>query len=376
MAGPLCRGCRGSALDTVVDLGDVPASDAFPRLDDPTPDPAWPLTLALCTACHLVQLGPTNAAAPEPPVAVESATSLAHAVASADAVVTTERLQAGDTFIEIDSHHGGSWRDEFTWLGLREVTADDAADLVVDVHGLPHEPDAWTPLAEHATRLKPGGRLVLEFHHLLPLVEQSQIDTIRHGHWIYLSALALDSLLDYHGLRLTRAVQTPAFGGSLRLTAMRQSDDPEVDASVDDILAAERAAGLADVAALRRLGQRGRERAAALHRHLEEAASGGRQVAGYGAPSKAAVLLALAAVDRTLLPYTVDLAPAKHGCRIPGVGVPILPVETLAERRPDEVVVLTWDIADEIVEQLSSLGLDWNPTIYVPMPEPQVLSLT
>jgi hypothetical protein len=359
----------------VLSLGDVAASDAFPRIEDPEPDASWPLEVAQCPECLLVQLGPTHAAVPEPPTAVESATALAHAVQAASEVAADEDVRPGSTFIEVDSHHGGSWRDEFVRIGLQEVDMCGQADLVVDVHALAHEPDLAAPLAAHAARVAPGGRLVLEFHHLLPLVEQSQIDTIRHGHWAYLSCLAMQRLLGRHGLTPTRAVAADTFGGSLRLTAARTQDSPAVDPSIEKTLADERAAGLEDPSTLRGLGVRGRDRATALRRHLEMARDQGRLVVGYGAPSKAAVLLALAGVGRDLLPYTVDLSPAKHGCRIPGTGVPIRSVDALVGDRPDEVVVLTWDIADEIVEQLSKVAPGWDPALYVPMPEPRTLRL-
>jgi hypothetical protein len=370
-----CRGCGGTVLDVVLELGDVPASDSFPRIDDPAPDPEWPLALALCPVCLLVQLGPTDAAAPQPPAAVESATSLAHAITAARDVARAEGLSSGSTFIELDSHHGGSWRDEFVRLGLHEVEAAGQADLVVDVHAVAHEPELAAPLAAHAARVAPGGRLVLEFHHLLPLVEQSQVDTIRHGHWVYLSALSMQRLLREHGLTLTRAVAVDTFGGSLRLTAGRTQDDPAVDHSVVDLLEEERAAGLDDARVLSAVGVRGRERAAALRAHLIDIRAQGRTVAGYGAPSKAAVLLAVADVGSDLLPYTVDLSPAKHGCRIPGAGVPIRPVDALAQDRPDEVVVLTWDIADEIATQLSGMAPGWDPSLFVPMPEAREMRL-
>lgn len=258
---------------------------------------------------------------------------------------------------------------------MRPVRDDAKADLVVGNQGLTHEADLSKPLHRHAARVAPGGRLVLEFHHLLPLVEQSQIDTIRHGHWAYLSATALQKLLAPRGLRLTRAVSSASFGGSLRVTARWGAEDPEVDDSIPEVLAAERAAGVADAQSLGRLVGRGCERAEAMRHYLEALARSGRSVAGYGAPSKAPVLLALAGVDESLLPYTVDLSPAKHGCRIPGTGVPIHPVDLLLDRRPAVIVMLTWDIADEVVDQLGQMGIDWDPVIHVPMPEPHRLRL-
>ena len=359
----------------MLDLGDVAASDYFPAYDDPQPDPRWPLRLVMCADCALVQLGPADHPTPEAPTAVESATALAHAAASARAVVETEGLRPGERVIEIDSHHGGSWLGGFLEAGLVSVDRLGQADLVVDVHGIAHEPDLRAPIAAHTARLAPGGRLVLEFHHLLPLVEQCQIDTVRHGHWVYLSLLCVRDLFRRHSLLVTRAERVPVFGGSLRVTAQRVQDDPTVDATVDSVLAAERAAGLDRVEALRTLGDRGRKVASGLRDHLRQAQADGRTVAGYGAPSKATVLLSLADVDAELLPYTVDLSPAKHGTRIPGPGMPVLAVEELAKRRPDEIVVLTWDIADEVVKQLErDRDPGWDPDIFVPLPDPRYVA--
>jgi hypothetical protein len=368
-----CRGCGSVHTSVVLDLGDVPASDFFPAHDDPEPDPRWPLRLVMCADCALVQLGPADHPDPEPPTAVESATALAHAAASARDVVAVEGLRPGDRVIEIDSHHGGSWLGGFTEAGLVPVDRLETADLVVDVHGIAHEPQLDGPIAAHAARLAPGGRLVLEFHHLLPLVEQCQIDTVRHGHWVYLSLTCIQRLFRRHGLTVTRAIAEPVFGGSLRVTAARTEDDPTVDESVGRILAAERAAGIDSLEALMSLGERGRKVARELHDHLS--AAEGRSVAGYGAPSKAAVLLSLAGIDASLLPYTVDLAPAKAGSRIPGVAVPVFPVAELYSRRPAEIVVLTWDIAEEVVSQLRrDAASDWDPDIFVPLPDPRYIA--
>ncbi|HET7760881.1 MAG TPA: methyltransferase C-terminal domain-containing protein, partial [Phycicoccus sp.] len=194
-------------------------------------------------------------------------------------------------------------------------------------------------------------------------------------HFVYLSVLAAVPLFARHGLTVTRARLVDVYGGSVRLTAGRSADVPEVDPSVEGVLARERAAGLDRVDALEALGTRGARTAWEFRTHLEEQRRLGRRVAGYGAPSKAPVLLALSGVGVDLLPYTVDLSPAKHGTRVPGAGVPIHPVEHLLEDRPDEVVVLTWDIAEEVAAQLarSSAGSGWSPRLWVPLPTPREL---
>jgi hypothetical protein len=360
----------------VLDLGEVPASDQFPDAGVRGIDPSWPLTVHMCPVCSCVQLGWARGAQPEPASAVDSATAREHAARSVRAVVADQGLRPGQTVLELDSSHGASWLPDFVAAGLVPVGHDQRADLVVDVHHLMHQESSDAVVAAHAARLADGGRLVCEFFHLLPLVEHTLIDTFRHGHFVYLSVLAAEPLFARHGLTLTRAAMVDVYGGSVRLTAARSAELPTVDSSVKQLITQEREAGLDRLETLRMLGRRGEHVAVRFREHLQQLAEQGRRVAGYGAPSKAAVLLALSGVDARLLPYTVDLSPAKHGCRVPGAGVLIRPVETLLMERPDDVVILTWDIAEEVVGQLRSASSgDWSPRVYVPLPEPREFSL-
>lgn len=371
-----CRACHQEDPPAVLGLGQVPASDHFPPAQEHGVDPTWPLVVHMCPACGCVQLGPERGAQPEPASAVDSETALEHARRSVRAVVAAEGLRPGQTVLELDSSHGASWLPAFLEEGLVAARCDEPADLVVDVHHLMHQEDVDAVIAAHAARLAGGGRLVCEFFHVLPLVEHALIDTFRHGHFVYLSVLAAEPLFARHGLTLTRAVLVDAYGGSVRLTAARTVELPTIDPSVKRVIAREREAALDQPETLRAMGRRGQRVAAQFREHLQLRAAEGRRIAGYGAPSKAAVLLALSGVDVALLPYTVDLSPAKHGCRVPGAGVPIRPVESLLRDRPDDVVVLTWDIADEVVRQLrAAVADDWCPRLYVPLPAPRELSL-
>ncbi|MBO0829422.1 MAG: transferase, partial [Streptosporangiales bacterium] len=213
-----CRGCGSTDVRRVVDLGDQPAADHFPPVDAPGPDPRWPLELWLCNACTLVQLGPVEPRLPEPPLAIESATSLAHAERSVKEILAEHPHLPGATVCEFASHHGGSWLDHLAAAGCRQARDGERARLVVDVHGLAHEPAPGAALRGRVDRLAPDGLLVLEFHHLLPLREGNQFDTIRHGHWSYLSLGALDRLAYALGVTVTDVHRVPLFGGSLRLT--------------------------------------------------------------------------------------------------------------------------------------------------------------
>ncbi len=165
----------------------------------------------------------------------------------------------------------------------------------------------------------------------------------------------------------------PVFGGSLRVVLARRSSSRAVDPSVPEVLAAEQAAGLDDGTGLAGLADRAQASAGSLRAYLQEQHAAGRQVLGYGAPSKAAILLGVSEIGRDLLAFTVDAAELKHGLAVPGVRVPIRPVADLVAARPSVVLILTWDIADEVVAQLEAAG-GWGAEYVVPLPVPQIYS--
>jgi hypothetical protein len=368
-----CRSCRAPLTEQVLDLGRQPASDSFPPADSDVEETRWPLTLWLCSRCALVQLG-VDPSLPEAPLAVESETMRRHAAHAGAAVLEQFGLHPGATVTEAASHHGGSWLPHLVAAGLRSLplSADGQADLVVDVHGLAHAPDTDAALAAHARRLRPDGRLVLEFHHLLPLLRDGQFDTVRHGHPVYLSLLALGPALARHGLAVTSVLQSSAYGGSLRVTARFADLGVAPDASVSRVLHAERQAGVDQAQALRELQAQAGRTERALRDYLVAARAAGRVVLAYGAPSKASVLLCSSDIGAELLPFTADLSPAKQGRRLPGCAVPIRSPEELLAARPDEVLILTWDIAQEVAEQLAVVA-SWGGRFLVPLPEPHLL---
>lgn len=355
-----CRGC-GGGLVPVLDLGAQPACDHFPPVDDATPDPRWPLALAMCKACALVQLD--HVSPPEEIArAVESATLSRHAVEASGRVLERLDLPAEPRVREFASHHGGSWAQAFADAGAQLVDGD--ADLVVDNQSIIHSEAFEADLAERVAALAPGGALVIEFHHALRQLEEGQFDTVRHGHPLYFSLHAWAAACERHDLSVTDAWTEDVFGGCLVVLA-RRGGSPS--AAVTEILAAEDAAGVTSPAGYARLQELVERTCADLRDHLREAAAAGRRVAAYGAGSKSCTLLGVAQVGPDLLPYTADLSPAKHGRRIPGVGVPIESPATLVERAPDEVMILTWDIAAEVTAQLRRDGLDAD--FWVPQPD-------
>jgi hypothetical protein len=371
-----CRACHSVGLEEIADLGLVPASDRFPVATSAVVEPRPRLLLVVCLRCGLVQLGPGAVTAAEDPGQITSATAQRHAAQSVTELLATEHLPPAATVLELDSGHGASWLPAFRAAGLDPVH-EGAADIVADVHHLMHEADADAAVWKLAARLAPGGVLVCEFLHVLPVVERGLIDTIRHGHYTYFSLTAFVDVLGRHGLTPTRATEVPVYGGSLRVAVRRAAEDPTIDGSVATVLARERSAGVADRMLLSSFARRGVMAASALRETLVGLRERGESVAGYGAPSKAPVLLALARIDANLLPWTVDLSAAKTGRRIPGTQVRVDAVERIFEERPDHVVVLTWDIWEEVRDQLArqARAVQWNPYLHVPLPQPQKVRL-
>jgi hypothetical protein len=370
---PACHGCGGTGTRLVVDLGEQPASDDFPPAGSPGPDQCRPLRLLHCPDCALVQLAPVTALPEEPVRAVESTTSRLHAETAAAALVAQHPWIVGAPVKEFSSHHGGSWLPGLVALGARRAHHGEPARLVIDNQGLTHESDCGAALARRRAALAPDGLLVIEHHHLLPLVTEGQFDTVRHGHFSYLSLTAVSRLARRHCLKIVSTVAEPVFGGSLRTTLAPAGSRRGADASVEAVLDAERQAGLDDGSGLVTFAERAHRSAGALRTFLAEQRSAGRRVLGYGAPSKAAILLGLARVTSSLLEFTVDASPLKHGLAVPGVRVPIRPVSDLVAARPPVVLMLTWDIAREVADQLESGG-GWGARYVLPLPAPHDLA--
>jgi hypothetical protein len=358
-----CRGCGRPAVAEAIDLGRQPLGDEFLSAHSPDESPKWPLVVGWCSHCSLLQLIGGDHIEEQPMLAAVSQMVERHARQSATRVVSEMRLPAGSHFVEHHSSHGGEWSGELIRLGM--VPLDDApgaeqVPLIVDVQWLTHQRDLRPALVASTARLADGGRLVIDFHHALALVEHAQVDSFRHGHFVYLGLHALEHALAGVGLTAVDALRTPTFGGGLQVVAVRggtAEPTPAALGRLESVRTAERDAGLLDLDRLRRLGRQAHASAEALRDHLVEAKAAGRRVLGYGAPSRAALTLSLAGIDADLLPWTADISTAKHGRRLPGTTIGIRSPEELVAAAPDEVLILTWDLAAEVVDQLVEAGL-------------------
>ncbi len=261
---------------------------------------------------------------------------------------------------------------EIAFLG--GVTARDlrsrgvVAELLVGNNVLAHVPDLNDFISGLAILLAPEGTLTMEFPHVLRLLQEHQFDTIYHEHYSYFSLTAVQAAFARHDLALEEVEEIPTHGGSLRVYLGHADRPGPAHSSVGELLERERRAGLLEADTYTRLGIDAAAVRDGLRAFLEEAQREGKRVAGYGAPAKGNTLLNYCGVSTDLLPYTVDRSPHKQGHFLPGSHLPIHPPERLLEDRPDYVLILPWNLKDEIVDQMSVVR-SWGGRFVVPIPE-------
>jgi SAM-dependent methyltransferase len=366
MAKHECRACCGQDGQLVLDLGEQPPCDYFPKYDDPGPDPVYPLQMWLCATCGLAQLlaDPT---VPAEPKGKEPAALVAQAEDAVSRAAGAGLLPPGARVAEYGSPHGGSWLGLVKERGLVPVGDGAKADVILDCFGMMHAADQRAALAERVARLAPGGVLLLQYHSLHAIVRQGQWNALRHGHYAYYSTTALVSMLAAAGCVACGSWQFDLYGGTVLLAARRAGEAPAdcPDASVRSLLDAEARDGIREPDAVGRLQRDVTVRADALRGWLNAAHRAGKKVMGYSAASRAVALLRAANVDGDLLPAVADASPAKHGLRMPGTGVPGIPVVSpaeLAAREPNVVLVFVPDLMPEVREaypEVAAAGGEW-----------------
>ena len=380
-----CRHC-GAPLDhQVIDLGHQPPSNAYLSAEQLAgPELTYPLRLLVCTQCWLVQL-PAHAAADAlftPDYAYFSSTSsswCAHAERFVAAAVARLDLGPQSRVVELASNDGyllqyvqergipclGIEPTRATaeaarakgiptlerFFGLQLAQELEPADLVVANNVLAHVPDINDFLAGIAQLLKPGGLASIECPHLLQLLQGNQFDTIYHEHYSYLSLQVVERIAAAAGLALVDVEELPTHGGSLRLWLAPQAAGREPSAAVAAVRAREQAAGLESLEAWADFQRRAEAAKNGLLRFLLAEQEAGRSVLGYGAAAKGNTLLNYAGVRGDLLAAVADRAASKQGRYLPGSHIPVISPEQLAERQPHTLLVLPWNLIEEVAQQ-------------------------
>jgi hypothetical protein len=255
-----------------------------------------------------------------------------------------------------------------------DLAADPGrADLIVGNNVLAHVPDINDFVGGLKILLADGGTVTMEFPHLWRLMEENQYDTIYHEHFSYLSFTTVQEVFAAHGLRLFDVEQIPTHGGSLRIFACHAGDSRTTVERAEALAEEERAAGFRGLPRYQSFAPRVEETKRALLEFLIAARREGKRIAAYGAPGKGNTLLNYCGIRTDFVDYAVDRNPYKHGRFTPGTHIPIFPPERLAETRPDYVLILPWNLRDEILAQLAYVR-DWGGRFVVPIPKVEVIA--
>jgi SAM-dependent methyltransferase len=405
----VCRLCHAALERTLVDLGDMPLANAYlASAEDARSERRYPLHARVCESCWLVQVEPVV----DPGVifsdyayfsSVSSSWS-EHARRFASQAIQQLGLTADSLVLEVASNDGYLLR-HFASAGIRVLGIEPAAnvaavavaaglttevaffgaetalrlgdagvsaDLVVANNVLAHVPDLHDFVAGLALAVGSEGTLVIEFPHLLRLIEGVQFDTIYHEHYSYFSLLTAERALAAHGLSVFHVEKLATHGGSLRLWATHASQVRPVSPQLLELRAEESRGGLDGAAPYDGFTSRVEHCRRSLLDFLSDARGRAQTVASYGAAAKGNTLLNYCGIGTDFLDYTVDLKPHKQGHLLPGSHVPIRPVEALRETRPDVVVILPWNLRDEIVEQHAYVR-EWGGRFAARSPELRLL---
>ncbi|WBO85366.1 class I SAM-dependent methyltransferase [Hymenobacter yonginensis] len=246
------------------------------------------------------------------------------------------------------------------------------ADLLLGNNVLAHVPDINDFVAGMQLLLKPDGVITMEFPHLLRLMEGNQFDTIYHEHFSYLSFYTVERIFAHHGLTLFDVEELPTHGGSLRIYARHTTSAAwPVTAHVAELREQELALGITELAYYADFEEKAKETKRKLLEFLIDAKRAGKTVVGYGAPGKGNTLLNYCGIRTDFLDYTVDVSPHKQGNFLPGSRIPICHPDRIFSTRPDYVLLLPWNLREEIMEQMSGIR-EWGGQFVVPIPEVQV----
>ena len=390
-----CRHCSASLELRFLDLGNAPPSNAYLSSEDlDKPEKTFPLRVLVCTQCWLVQtedfVGADDLFRPD--YAYFSSTSsswLAHAKKYCDAIIPQLGLSTGSFVVEIASNDGYLLKNFLSagipCLGI-EPTASTAAaaeklgipvlrkffgkrvseelvkkgpqaDLIIGNNVYAHVPEINDFTQGMAALLKPEGVITLEFPHLLKLVEQTLFDTVYHEHFSYLSLHAARTIFQAAGLKIWDVEELSSHGGSLRVYGCLQSSVRPTSRRVAEILKKEQKGGLLRQETYFGFQARVEKIKEDLLNFLKDCQKMGKKVVGYGAAAKGNTLLNYAGVKADLLPYVCDAAPSKQGKYLPGSRIPIRSPSILTQASPEKILILPWNLAEEIVGSLKDVGL-------------------
>ena len=404
-----CRSCGTTLAHTFVDLGMSPLANSYIKPEQRSRmEPFYPLHVYVCSACLLVQLeqfsSPHDIFSDYAYFSSFSDSWLTHAKRYVDMIADRFQLGRDSKVVEIASNDGYLLQN-FVARGVpvlgvepaanvaevakqkgvnttvaffgektaRDLVADGwGADLIIGNNVLAHVPDLNDFVKGLKVLLNPTGLVTMEFPHLIQLMEQNQFDTIYHEHFSYFSFLAVEKVFARHGMTLFDVEELPTHGGSLRIYARHAQDSSKpIGARAQDLKTREEEAGFGRLAHYLSFGPQVEATKRKLVSFLIAAKQEGKRVVGYGAPAKGNTLLNYCGVRTDLIDYTVDRSPHKQGHFLPGVHIPIHSPEKVRETRPDYLLILPWNLREEVMEQMAFIR-EWGGKFVVPIPDIKV----
>jgi SAM-dependent methyltransferase len=404
-----CHFCSEPLQRTVVDLGMSPLCESYRTADQINhTEPFYPLHVWICERCYLVQVEeyvrPESIFTEYAYFSSYSDSWLAHMRAYADMITARLALSADSKVVELGSNDGyllqyfvakgipvlgvepaGNVAQAAIARGVptinklfgrqtaRDLVAEGVqADLVCAANVLAQVPDLNDFVGGIKLLLRPGGVVTVEFPHLMRLMAENQFDTIYHEHFSYFSFSTAERIFAAHRLTLFDVDELPTHGGSLRIYGRHAEDvSKPVGERATKLRAREASAGLERLDTYASFTEQVHETKRRLLEFLIGARRRGKRVAGYGAPGKGNTLLNYCGIRTDFIEYTVDRNPYKQGRFLPGTHIPIHPPDKIGETRPDYVLILPWNLKDEIMEQLAYIR-SWGGQFVVPIPDVKV----
>lgn len=390
MDNRVCRFCGKPLRHLFADLGVTPVANAYVSDDNAMGEKNYPLRVHVCEGCRLVQAEtyetPENIFSEYAYFSSMSGAWLEHCAQYCREMEQRLHLDRDSFVVEVASNDGYLLKNfvqrQIPVLGVepaenvaaaargkgvptlceffgeqsaRKITAEyGRADLVIGNNVLAHVPDLHDFIRGLAIVLDEEGVLTMEFPHLLKLIQDCQFDTIYHEHFYYYSLLAVQKIFAHFGLTVFDVEELPTHGGSLRIYA-RHSDGKEVSPAVERVLNKERAAHLDGMSAYEDFSRRVCQVKRDALSYLIGAKNAGKRIAAFGAPAKGNTFLNYCGIGRDFIDFTVDDTPYKQGLFLPGSRIPIYPREKLLAEKPDIVLILPWNWAEEIAGQLGSV---------------------
>jgi hypothetical protein len=406
-----CRSCGFPLSSPFFILGHSPLSNAFlPKIATQSMEPYYPLEVYLCPHCFLVQVD--EFVTPEqifcsvyPYFSSFSSTWLAHCKTYVDMMIRRFKFDRSSLVVEIASNDGYLLQyfkeygipiqgieparntahvaiakgipTEITFFNKsyaeRMASQNWSPDLIIGNNVLAHNPNLNDFIEGVGIALNSHGIVTMEFPHLLQLIKNNQFDTIYHEHYSYFSLHAAQYLFNAHHLDIFDVDEFSIHGGSLRIYAKHENDQSKkISSRVQKILNKEKKAGLIDPLTYETFRMNAESIKRELLFTLIRIKKSGKKIAGYGAPAKGNTLLNYCGIRTDFLDYTVDANPHKQNLFLPGTHIPIKHPDQIRIDKPDYILILPWNIKEEIMEQLSYVH-DWGGKFILPIPEVKVI---